>query len=120
MIGHHPPRSNGHHGNTVELLDSLELIMQVNAGTLTLGHNLAHLHCIMPAYGCGRYICQASTLLSQAPLWQMQKPADDVRVTRLELMCLLCFCHACCKRHLDDQQGFGNTGGWGASVLCRA
>lgn len=29
VIGHHPPRSNGHHGNTVELLGSLEPIMQV-------------------------------------------------------------------------------------------
>ena len=32
MIGHHPPRSNGHHGNTEELLDSLEPIMQVRCG----------------------------------------------------------------------------------------
>ncbi len=29
VIGHHPPRSNGHHGNTVDLLDSLEPIMRV-------------------------------------------------------------------------------------------
>ena len=30
VAGHHPPRSNGHHGNTVELLDALEPILQVD------------------------------------------------------------------------------------------
>ena len=30
VVGHHPPRSNGHHGNTVELLEALEPILQVD------------------------------------------------------------------------------------------
>ena len=30
VVGHHPPRSNGHHGNTVELLESLEPVLQVD------------------------------------------------------------------------------------------
>ena len=29
VIGHHPPRTNGHHNNTVELKQRLEPIMQV-------------------------------------------------------------------------------------------
>jgi hypothetical protein len=29
-IGHHSPRSNGHHGNTEELVDLLEPILQVD------------------------------------------------------------------------------------------
>ena len=31
VVGHHPPRSNGHHGNTEELLEDLEPLMQVSA-----------------------------------------------------------------------------------------
>ena len=30
VVGHHPPRSNGHHGNTIELLEALEPILQVD------------------------------------------------------------------------------------------
>lgn len=29
VIGHHPPRSNGHHGDTEELLELLEPVFQV-------------------------------------------------------------------------------------------
>ena len=29
VIGHHPPRSNGHHNNTDELIQHLEPILQV-------------------------------------------------------------------------------------------
>ena len=38
VVGHHPPRSNGHHGNTVELLEALEPILQVD---LPLRHTQA-------------------------------------------------------------------------------
>ena len=30
VIGHHPPRSNGHHGNTEELVELLEPVLQVD------------------------------------------------------------------------------------------
>lgn len=31
VIGHHPPRTNGHHNNTVELMQHLEPVLQVRA-----------------------------------------------------------------------------------------
>ena len=33
VIGHHPPRSNGHHNNTDELIQHLEPILQVTIGS---------------------------------------------------------------------------------------
>ena len=34
VFGHHPPRSNGHHNNTVELIEYVEPLLQVSAAQL--------------------------------------------------------------------------------------
>ncbi|KAK9826179.1 hypothetical protein WJX81_004719 [Elliptochloris bilobata] len=47
VIGHHPPRSNGHHNNTQELLDLLEPVMEEHGVRAYLSghdHNLEHIH----------------------------------------------------------------------------
>ena len=39
VIGHHPPRTNGHHNNTVELMQHLEPVLQVCGALFSLeGH----------------------------------------------------------------------------------
>ncbi|KAK9918475.1 hypothetical protein WJX75_004346 [Coccomyxa subellipsoidea] len=47
VFGHHPPRSNGHHNNTVELIQHVEPLLQV-AGVQAYfaghDHNLEHIH----------------------------------------------------------------------------
>ena len=56
VVGHHPPRSNGHHGNTVELLEALEPILQVEPckapKLLSLphlqSHSLFYIHATLP------------------------------------------------------------------------
>lgn len=47
VVGHHPPRSNGHHGNNTELMQVLEPVLQrygVKAYFSGHDHNLEHLH----------------------------------------------------------------------------
>ena len=47
MVGHHPPRSNGHHGNNYELVEHIEPLMQrygVKAYFSGHDHNLEHLY----------------------------------------------------------------------------
>lgn len=35
VFGHHPPRSNGHHNNTVELIQHVEPLLQVSCSCMT-------------------------------------------------------------------------------------
>ncbi|EIE18858.1 Metallo-dependent phosphatase, partial [Coccomyxa subellipsoidea C-169] len=47
VFGHHPPRSNGHHNNTVELIEHVEPLLQaagVQAYFAGHDHNLEHIH----------------------------------------------------------------------------
>ena len=47
LVGHHPPRSNGHHGNNPEVMAALEPVMtrhRVAAYFSGHDHNLEHLH----------------------------------------------------------------------------
>jgi len=49
MVGHHPPRSNGHHGNNTELIDNLEPLLRrygVRAYFSGHDHNLEHLRVV--------------------------------------------------------------------------
>jgi hypothetical protein len=36
VVGHHPPRTNGHHNNTVELMQHLEPVLQVGEHSFLL------------------------------------------------------------------------------------
>lgn len=64
VIGHHPPRSNGRHGNTVELLENLEPILQVTwylqPAVLCLGS------------GCGRCVTWTHHIYAHMPAHALQ------------------------------------------------
>jgi len=74
--GHHPPRSNGHHNNTHELLELLEPVLEARAPA-----RLAHVQ-HAPARACSR---AASTPCSSA-CWLRPPPCNlstHARVARL-------------------------------------
>lgn len=49
VFGHHPPRSNGHHNNTLELIQHVEPLLQVSlCNTFSKAfHPVRYIHCIM-------------------------------------------------------------------------